>query len=40
LPAATSATAPGLLLQDASLEDIVRWLHARHIEPTFRHRLP
>jgi hypothetical protein len=40
LPAATSATAPGLLLQDATLEDIVRWLHARHIEPTFRHRLP
>ncbi len=40
LPAVTSATGPGLLLQDATLEDIVRWLHARHIEPTFRHRLP
>ena len=43
LPAARlagQATVPGLLLQDASLEDIVRWLHARNIEPTFRHRLP
>ena len=30
----------GLLLQDATLEDIVRWLHARNIEPTLRHRLP
>ena len=30
----------GLLLQDATLEDIVQWLHARNIEPTFRHRLP
>ena len=29
----------GLLLQDATLEDIVQWLHARNIEPTFRHRL-
>lgn len=28
---------PGLLLQDATLEDIVRHLHARNIEPTFRH---
>ncbi|WP_426193967.1 hypothetical protein [Massilia sp. DWR3-1-1] len=27
----------GLLLQDATLEDIVAWLHARNIEPTFRH---
>ena len=39
LPVATSASAPGLLLQDATLEDIVRWLHARNIEPTLRHRL-
>jgi len=33
------ATAPpaGLLLKDATLEDIVRHLHARNIEPTFRH---
>ena len=40
LPAVTPATAPGLLLQDATLKDIVRWLHARNIEPTLRHRLP
>ncbi|WP_425251628.1 hypothetical protein ACPJXG_15670 [Janthinobacterium sp. NFX145] len=39
-PMPQSPTQPGLLLQDASLEDIVRWLHARNIEPTFRHRLP
>lgn len=45
-PAAAAATAgadgfPGnLLLKDATLEDIVRLLHARNIEPTFRHRLP
>lgn len=31
------AGAPGLLLQDATLEDIVRHLHAKNIEPTFRH---
>lgn len=31
---------PGLLLKDATLEDIVRHLHARNIEPTFRHILP
>ena len=35
-----SPAQPGLLLQDATLEDIVRWLHARNSEPTFRHRLP
>ena len=29
--------APGLLLRDATLEDIVDLLHARNIEPTFRH---
>lgn len=29
--------APGLLLKDATLEDIVRHLHAMNIEPTFRH---
>lgn len=28
---------PGLLLQDATLEDIVAFLHAKNIEPTFRH---
>ena len=27
----------GLLLRDATLEDIVRHLHAKNIEPTFRH---
>jgi hypothetical protein len=34
-----SAPAPGagLLLRDASLEDIVRHLHALNIEPSFRH---
>lgn len=30
----------GLLLKDATLEDIVRHLHAMNIEPTFRHVLP
>jgi len=35
-----SATPNGLLLKDATLEDIVRHLHALNIEPTFRHLLP
>ncbi|WP_426174444.1 hypothetical protein [Massilia sp. TWR1-2-2] len=37
--AGESAPVPvnGLLLMDATLEDIVRHLHAKHIEPTFRH---
>jgi hypothetical protein len=38
-----AAPAPGagqLLLRDATLEDIVRHLHAKGIEPTFRHLLP
>ncbi|QOL48834.1 hypothetical protein [Massilia litorea] len=40
-PAAQAASAPGeLLLRDATLEDIVRHLHARNIEPTFRHLIP
>jgi hypothetical protein len=34
------APAPGLLLKDATLEDIVRHLHAMNIEPTFRHLIP
>lgn len=36
---APRADAPpaGLLLKDATLEDIVRHLHAKNIEPTFRH---
>jgi hypothetical protein len=29
----------GLLLKDATLEDIIAFLHAKHIEPTFRHLL-
>ena len=32
-----NATPDGLLLKDATLEDIVRFLHAKNIEPTFRH---
>lgn len=42
-PASQSAPAgvpAGLLLKDATLEDIVRFLHAKNIEPTFRHLLP
>ncbi|MFC4933038.1 hypothetical protein [Massilia sp. GCM10023247] len=46
-PAQPQAHAPadatpreGLLLRDATLEDIVRHLHALNIEPTFRHLLP
>lgn len=35
-PPKQSATPAGLLLKDASIEDIVRHLHERHIEPTFR----
>jgi hypothetical protein len=36
-PAKAKAAAPdGLLLKDATLEDIVRHLHAKNIEPTFR----
>jgi len=46
VPAVQPASAPaaaapeGLLLKDATLEDIVRFLHAKNIEPTFRHLLP
>ena len=36
---AQAARPEGLLLRDATLEDIVRFLHAQHIEPTFRHLL-
>jgi hypothetical protein len=35
-----AAAAEGLLLKDATLEDIVRFLHSKNIEPTFRHLLP
>jgi hypothetical protein len=34
------SAADGLLLKDATLEDIVKFLHAKNIEPTFRHLLP
>ena len=37
--ARASATPEGLLLKDATLEDIIRYLHAMDIEPTFRHLL-
>jgi hypothetical protein len=37
-PAAERVSAPqGLLLTDATLEDIVAHLHSQNIEPTFRH---
>jgi hypothetical protein len=32
-----TVAADGLLLRDATLEDIVRFLHSKNIEPTFRH---
>lgn len=35
-PAKAKAPPEGLLLKDATLEDIVRHLHAKNIEPTFR----
>ena len=38
-PALPPTAAEGLLLKDATLEDIVRHLHAKNIEPTFRHLL-
>ena len=34
---AASMSIEGLLLKDATLEDIVKFLHAKNIEPTFRH---
>jgi len=37
--ATTTATPEGLLLKDATLEDIIAHLHAMNIEPTFRHLL-
>lgn len=38
-PAVSAAPSASLLLKDATLEDIVRHLHAMGIEPTFRHVL-
>jgi len=37
---ARTASPDGLLLKDATLEDIVRHLHSKNIEPTFRHLIP
>ena len=37
---AARPVAEGLLLKDATLEDIVAYLHSKNIEPTFRHLLP
>lgn len=40
-PAQKRGVAPdGLLLRDATLEDIVTFLHSKNIEPTFRHVIP
>ncbi|ATQ77267.1 hypothetical protein CR152_24160 [Massilia violaceinigra] len=36
-PREPAPSADGLLLRDATLEDIVRFLHSKNIEPTFRH---
>jgi len=33
-------TPDALLLRDATIEDIVRFLHSKNIEPTFRHLIP
>lgn len=38
-PSDASRNLATLLLKDASLEDIVRLLHSKNIEPTFRHLL-
>jgi hypothetical protein len=35
-----TAAVDGLLLKDATLEDIVNFLHSKNIEPTFRHLIP
>lgn len=35
----TTSPPSGLLLKDATLEDIIAFLHAKNIEPTFRHLL-
>lgn len=39
-PVSASAAAEGLLLKDATLEDIVRFLQSKNIEPTFRFLMP
>lgn len=35
----TTSNYNGLLLADASLENIIQFLHSKNIEPTFRHLL-
>lgn len=41
VPALERAPTPaGLLLRDATMEDIVKFLHSKNIEPTFRHLIP
>ncbi len=40
IAADTPAVPQGLLLKDATLEDIVHFLHSKNIEPTFKHLLP
>lgn len=35
--AVASSVTDGLLLKDASIEDVVKFLHAKNIEPTFRY---
>lgn len=37
---ARTADSGNLLLKDATLEDIVSFLHSKNIEPTFRHLIP
>lgn len=37
VPVTPSVAPAGLLLKDATLDDIVAFLHAKNIEPTFRH---
>lgn len=39
-PSRASTSNDGLLLKDATLEDIIRHLHERNIEPTLRHLHP
>jgi hypothetical protein len=39
VPSTDNGVPDGLLLKDATLEDIVRHLHARNIEPTFHFKL-
>lgn len=37
MAAQVAPVAAGLLLKDATIEDIVKYLHSKNIEPTFRH---